>query len=68
MSANYLDPLTDLLGDVFSTVSYQQRGLPSTTIRAPYTVEANVPPRLCDDGLASSRLTAHTPPHLTEPG
>jgi pimeloyl-ACP methyl ester carboxylesterase len=42
MSANYLDPLTDLLGDVFSTVSYQQRGLPPTTIRAPYTVEANV--------------------------
>lgn len=42
MSATYLDPLTDLLGDVFRTVSYQQRGLPPTTIRAPYTVEANV--------------------------
>jgi pimeloyl-ACP methyl ester carboxylesterase len=42
MSANYLDPLTDLLGDLFSTVNYQQRGLPPTTIRAPYTVEANV--------------------------
>ena len=27
---------------MFSTVSYQQRGLPPTTIRAPYTVEANV--------------------------
>jgi len=27
---------------VFVTVSYQQRGLPPTTIRAPYTVEANV--------------------------
>ena len=42
MSANYLDPLTDLLEDVFCTVGYQQRGLPPTTIRAPYTVEANV--------------------------
>jgi pimeloyl-ACP methyl ester carboxylesterase len=42
MSASYLDPLTDMLGDVFSTVSYQQRGLPPTTIGAPYTVEANV--------------------------
>jgi pimeloyl-ACP methyl ester carboxylesterase len=42
MSASYLDPLTDLLADVFSTVSYQQRGLPPTTIREPYTVEANV--------------------------
>ena len=42
MSATYLDPLTDLLADVFSTVSYQQRGLPPTTIRDPYTVEANV--------------------------
>ena len=42
MSASYLDPVTDLLGDVFSTVNYQQRGLPPTTIRAPYTVEANV--------------------------
>ncbi len=42
MSASYLDPLTGLLADVFSTVSYQQRGLPPTTIRAPYTVEANV--------------------------
>ena len=42
MSATYLDPLTDLLADVFSTVSYQQRGLPPTTIREPYTVEANV--------------------------
>ena len=42
MSATYLDPLTDLLADVFSTVGYQQRGLPPTTIRDPYTVEANV--------------------------
>ena len=42
MSASYLDPLTDLLADVFSTVSYQQRGLSPTTIREPYTVEANV--------------------------
>ena len=42
MSATYLDPLTAQLADVFSTVSYQQRGLPPTTIRAPYTVEANV--------------------------
>ena len=42
MSGNYLDPLADLIGDVFSTVSYQQRGLPPTTIRAPYTVESNI--------------------------
>jgi proline iminopeptidase len=42
MSGTYLDPLTAMLGDVFSTVSYQQRGLPPTTIRDPYTVEANV--------------------------
>jgi len=42
MSATYLDPLTAQLADVFSTVSYQQRGLPPTTIRDPYTVEANV--------------------------
>jgi pimeloyl-ACP methyl ester carboxylesterase len=42
MSATYLDPLTDLLADVFSTVGYQQRGLPPTTVRDPYTVEANV--------------------------
>src|SRR6476646_3036427 len=42
MSATYLDPLTDLLADVLSTVSYQQRGLPPTTIRGPYTVEANI--------------------------
>ena len=42
MSASYLDPLTDLIADVFSTVSYQQRGLPPTTIREPYTVEANI--------------------------
>jgi len=42
MSATYLDPLTAQLADVFSTVSYQQRGLPPTTVRDPYTVEANV--------------------------
>ena len=42
MSASYMDPLTDVLGDVFSTVGYQQRGVSPTTIRAPYTVEANV--------------------------
>jgi pimeloyl-ACP methyl ester carboxylesterase len=42
MSATYLDPLTDMLADVFSTVGYQQRGLPPTTIREPYTVEANI--------------------------
>jgi proline iminopeptidase len=42
MSGTYLYPLTAMLGDVFSTVSYQQRGLPPTTIRGPYTVEANV--------------------------
>jgi len=42
MSLSYMDPLTDLLEDVFVTVSYQQRGLAPTTIRAPYTVEANV--------------------------
>src|SRR4029079_15447391 len=42
MSATYLDPLTGLLAAVFSTVSYQQRGLPPTTIRDPYTGEANI--------------------------
>src|SRR5207248_7495466 len=42
MSAAYPEPLTPLPADVFATGSYQQRGLPPTTIRDPYTVEANV--------------------------
>jgi pimeloyl-ACP methyl ester carboxylesterase len=35
-------PLAELLGDVFTSVRYQQRGQPPTTIQRPYTVEANV--------------------------
>ena len=62
MSATYLDPLTDLLGDVFSTVSYQQRGLPPTTIRVPYTVEANVADAAAViDQVATSRCTCSRP-------
>jgi pimeloyl-ACP methyl ester carboxylesterase len=37
-----LEPLADLLAGEFTTIRYQQRGLDPTTIREPYTVEANV--------------------------
>jgi pimeloyl-ACP methyl ester carboxylesterase len=40
--SDLLESLAGLLGDEFTTIRFQQRGLPPTTIREPYTVEANV--------------------------
>lgn len=40
--SDMFDTLTPLLADLFTCVRYQQRGLAPTTIRRPYTVEANV--------------------------
>jgi proline iminopeptidase len=37
-----LEPLADLLAEEFTSIRYQQRGLDPTTLREPYTVEANV--------------------------
>jgi proline iminopeptidase len=40
--SDLLESLAELLGDDLTTIRFQQRGLPPTTIREPYTVEANV--------------------------
>jgi pimeloyl-ACP methyl ester carboxylesterase len=40
--SDMFDTLTPLVAGLFTCVRYQQRGLPPTTIRRPYTVEANV--------------------------
>jgi proline iminopeptidase len=40
--SDYLDTLSPIVGGRFRTIRYQQRGLPPTTIGAPYTVETNV--------------------------
>jgi proline iminopeptidase len=40
--SDLLESLAELLAPVFTTIRYQQRGLPPTTIETPYTVEANV--------------------------
>lgn len=37
-----LESLAELLRDDFTTIRFQQRGLPPTTVGEPYTVEANV--------------------------
>lgn len=40
--SDMFETLTPLLADLFTCVRYQQRGLAPTTIREPYTVDANV--------------------------
>jgi pimeloyl-ACP methyl ester carboxylesterase len=42
LSGEYIESLTDELGDVLETVHYEQRGVPPTTVGEPFTIEAHV--------------------------
>lgn len=54
--SDYTEGLAAELGSRFDTIRYQQRGLPPTTIRDPYTVEAHVSDAIAlMDGLSIDR-------------